>query len=128
MKVRHLCRKCGTRLETGRSVTEGYRYYCPNCDEDMYEVEADDRYYPDDPKNKVYAVDTYVTVCKCVKVEAANEDEAELKAHDYVADLFRHRTDTEFIRELADEGFHDSDETEYRVSGEASEDGDIEYY
>lgn len=35
------CRKCGHRLTT-RSVTKGYKYYCPNCDEDMYGIEAVD--------------------------------------------------------------------------------------
>lgn len=37
------CRKCGHRLTT-KNVSPGYRYYCPNCDEDMYGIEA--REYP----------------------------------------------------------------------------------
>lgn len=36
MKV---CRRCGSRLRTS-SVTPGYRYWCPRCDEDMFEMEA----------------------------------------------------------------------------------------
>lgn len=36
-----LCRKCGHRLTT-KDVTPGYRYYCPNCDEDMIGIEARD--------------------------------------------------------------------------------------
>lgn len=33
------CRRCGARLTT-RNVTPGYKYYCPNCDEDMFGIEA----------------------------------------------------------------------------------------
>lgn len=33
------CRKCGHRL-TRKNVTPGYQFYCPNCDEDMYGIEA----------------------------------------------------------------------------------------
>ena len=36
-----LCRKCGHRLTT-KDVTPGYKYYCPNCDEDMFGIEAVD--------------------------------------------------------------------------------------
>lgn len=32
-------RKCGHQL-TRRNVTPGYQFYCPNCDEDMYGIEA----------------------------------------------------------------------------------------
>lgn len=36
MKV---CRRCGSRLRTS-NVTHGYKYWCPRCDEDMYEIET----------------------------------------------------------------------------------------
>lgn len=121
MKIKIFCRRCGEQLP-------GDGGYCHVCRENKGDADVEERYFPDDPKNRVYAVDTYITVCKCVKVEAANRAEAERKAHDYGANLFRRRTDAEFIHELADEGFHDSEETEYRVSGEADEDGDIQYY
>lgn len=85
-------------------------------------------YFPDDPKNKVFAVDVYVTVCKCVKVEAKDKAEADRKSRAYVAELFRHRTDAEYIHALADDGFQDAEEFETRVSGEADEHGEIQYY
>lgn len=34
------CPKCGTKLMTGKLVSEGYDFYCPECDEDFYNVEA----------------------------------------------------------------------------------------
>lgn len=34
-----MCRRCGHRL-TMKNVTPGYKYYCPNCDEDMFGIEA----------------------------------------------------------------------------------------
>lgn len=34
-----VCRKCGHQL-TRRNVTPGYQFYCPNCNEDMYGIEA----------------------------------------------------------------------------------------
>lgn len=40
MQTRFLCRKCGHGLESGSVVTPGYKFYCPNCDEDMYGIEA----------------------------------------------------------------------------------------
>lgn len=86
------------------------------------------RYFPEADGNKVFAVDVYVTVCKCVKVEAKDAEEADRKAQAYVADLFRHRTDAEYVRALADEGFQDAEELETRVSGEADKHGEIQYY
>ena len=121
MKTKLYCRRCGEQL-----MADGG--YCFCCHENKGDADVEERYFPDDPKNKVYAVDTYVTVCKCIKVEAANEDEADKKAQAYVAGLIKHRTDTEFIHALADEGFQDAEGNEYRVSGEADENGDINYY
>lgn len=120
MKTKIYCRKCGELLP-------GDGGYCHVCRENKSDAQVEERYFPDDPKNKVYAVDTYITVCKCVKVEASNEDGAERKAHGYVENLLKHRTDTEFIHALAGEGFQDAEETEYIVSGEADENGDMKY-
>ena len=36
---KRFCRKCGHELST-ENVSPGYRFYCPNCDEDMYGIEA----------------------------------------------------------------------------------------
>lgn len=121
MTIKHICRKCGTELGSDYG-------YCPVCRENKGDAQVEERYFPDDPENKVFAVDVYVTVCKCLKVEAKDEDEAERKAGNYIADLARYRTDAEYIRALADEGFSDAEGLETRVSGEADENGEIEYY
>ena len=121
MKTKYFCRRCGEQLSSDYG-------YCFCCCENKGDADVEERYFPDDPKNKVYAVDAYVTVCKCVKVEAADEDEAERKAESYIVGLVKHRTDAEFIHALADEGFQDAEETEYKVSGEADEDGNVGYY
>ncbi len=34
-----LCPKCKTKLQTGKIVSEGYDFYCPECDEDFYKME-----------------------------------------------------------------------------------------
>lgn len=83
---------------------------------------------PGDPGNTVFAVDVYVTVCKCVKLEAADAGAAEAEAHKYVEGLRKGRTDAEFVRKLSDEGFQDAEEQEVKASGEADETGEIEYY
>lgn len=121
MKTKLYCRRCGEEVP-------GDGGYCFCCHEDKGDADVEERYFPDDPKNKVYAVDVYVTVCKCVKVEAASVEEAERKASDYVASLGRHYTDAEYIRNLADAGFSDAEGLETNVSGEADENGDINYY
>ena len=121
MKIKFYCRRCGEQLL-------GDGGYCHCCRENKGDVDVEERYFPDDPKNKVYAVDVYVTVCKCIKVEAADKDEANRKAGDCMAELGRNRTDAEYIRALANEGFSDGEELETRVSGEADENGDIQYY
>ena len=36
---KRFCRKCGHELST-ENVSPGYKFYCPNCDEDMYGIEA----------------------------------------------------------------------------------------
>ena len=121
MTIKHICRRCGTILGSDYG-------YCFTCRENKGDHQVKECYIPDDPKNKVFAVDAYVTVCKCLKVEAKDEDEAERKAGNYIADLARYRTDAEYIRALANEGFSDAEELEIRVSGEADENGEIEYY
>jgi hypothetical protein len=121
MKTKIFCRKCGTQL-IGDGVC------CPVCRENKRDYDVEERYFPDDPKNKVYAVDVYVTLCKCVKIEAADKCEADRKAADYITDLLRHRTDAEYIHALANDGFSDSEELETRVSGEADKNGYVKYY
>jgi len=86
------------------------------------------RYFPDDPKNKVFSVDVYVTVCKCYKIEAKDEKEAEAKAESELVDAGRGADDATYIHNLADRGFQDAEESETRVSGEADENGEIQYY
>lgn len=86
------------------------------------------RYFPDDPKNKVFAVDVYVTVCKCYKVEAKDEKDAEAKVESELVDAGRGADDATYIHNLADRGFQDAEEYETRVSGEADSDGEIQYY
>ena len=121
MKIKFYCRRCGEQLPSDYG-------YCPVCRENKRDYDVEERYFPDDPKNKVYAVDVYVTVCKCIKVEAADKCEADRKAADYITELLRHRTDAEYIHALANDGFSDGEELETRVSGEADENGDIQYY
>lgn len=85
--------------------------------------------FPETEGNKVYAVDCYVTVCKCIKVEAANKKAAENAAADLIRDAaLRGKTDEEMIRALAGMGFQDAEQLECNVSGEANESGEIEYY
>jgi len=38
MTVR-ICRRCHAQVQS--SQVEGYRYYCPECDEDLFEFEID---------------------------------------------------------------------------------------
>jgi hypothetical protein len=34
-----LCPKCKTKLQTGKIVSEGYDFFCSECDEDFYKME-----------------------------------------------------------------------------------------
>ena len=34
------CRRCNTEVEVEKVKEIGYPYYCPNCDENMYEFET----------------------------------------------------------------------------------------
>lgn len=127
MTRKYLCPHCGAELNAGMlAVFSNVR--CPKCGEVTSPNLADKRYFPETPGNKVFAVDVYVTVCKCVKLEAADADAAEAGAREYLAGLHKGRTDAEFVEELSAEGFQDAEEQEVKASGEAGETGDIEYY
>ena len=62
MKTKLYCSRCGEELW-------GDGGYCHCCREDRSDAQVVERYFPDDQKNRVFAVDVYVTVCKCVKVK-----------------------------------------------------------
>lgn len=34
-----VCNRCGTRVK--KTNVTGYRFYCPECDEDLYEFETE---------------------------------------------------------------------------------------
>ena len=121
MKTKYFCRKCGTELG-------GAYGYCATCQEYKHDYDVDKRYFPDNPKNKVFAVDAHVTICKCMKVEAASKAKAERLVANELAESAMHRTDAEWIHGLADMGFSDAEELKVRTSGKADENGDIEYY
>lgn len=86
------------------------------------------RYLPEVKGNKVFAVDTYVTLCKCIKVEAKDEDAAIAEVEGMVAKMLNGCSGAMAAQILGEEGFEDCDECETRVSGEANADGEIEYY
>lgn len=85
-------------------------------------------YFPVDPKNKVYAVDVWVTVAKCLKVEAKNREEAEEKAEKFVVENFLSKPTPMVMHLLNTAGFEATEDAEFHVSGEANENGEIEYY
>ena len=130
MRTEHRCVACGgglTRNGAGR-VFRCANPECGLCGEDVAAWLAEERYFPDDPGNKVFAVDVYVTVAKCVKVEAADKDAAVKMAADQVSGMASGLTDREFLCRLADDGFQCEDGVETMAAGEAGEDGDIKYY
>lgn len=86
-------------------------------------------YFPEAEGNKVYAVDCYVTVCRCLKVEAASKEKAAEEARNKVVRLaLEGKSDYEMLHALSEMGFQDAEELEVKVSGEANESGEIEYY
>jgi len=87
-----------------------------------------DRYFAEEPGNKVYAVDVYMTLCKCFKVEAANEDEAEEKVKARIVETLSGCEETDIGHKLSNMGFGDAEDMELKASGEADENGDINYY
>ena len=94
----------------------------------LNENSDNEKYLSDNPENKVFAVDTYVNLVKVLKIEAATKDEAEEKAIEYVKSLLQGVDEMETGRVLANDGFHDCEDIEPRVSGEADGNGDIQYY
>jgi hypothetical protein len=40
MIKKRFCCKCGHKVQRGKLVTKGYKYYCPFCDEDLYKFET----------------------------------------------------------------------------------------
>lgn len=85
--------------------------------------------FPDDPKNKVFIVDVYVTLCKTFRVEAKNKDEAEAGVTKFLQ-MARatEPDDTKFIQNLADSQFHDAEELDIKCSGEYDENGEEKFY
>ena len=76
----------------------------------------------------IYAVDAYVSLAKCYRVEAESEEEAEKKVQEMVMDILN-RPSPEAEEGLLSSGFQNCDDIdELRVSGEETVDGDIEYY
>jgi hypothetical protein len=86
------------------------------------------RYFPDDKGNKVFAVDAYVSLCKCIKVEAKDEDEALAKVNAMIDSMLKGVDEMEVGTVLSVNGFFGAEDLETRVSGEADENGEIEYY
>ena len=86
-----------------------------------------ERYFADDPDKKVYAVDAYMTLCKCFKVEAKDGNEAKEIVQKTIVDALKVGEDVDTGRILADLGFSDTEDMELSVSGEANVEGDIEY-
>jgi len=87
-----------------------------------------ERYFAEEPGKKVYAVDAYMTLCKCFKVEAADADEAEAKVKAKIIETLRNCEETDIGHKLSDMGFGDAEEMDVNPSGEADENGDINYY
>ena len=127
MKRKYLCPYCKTELN-GDLVELVAFSSCPKCGKRVGTGIANVRYFPESPGKKVFAVDVYVTVGKCVKLEASDAADAETEAEKYLAGLRKGLTDTEFVEELSKEGFQDVEEQEVKASGEADETGEIEYY
>ena len=118
------CPECGGTICTSKTEMREGMLYCDHCKKPVY---CSVWYLPDDPKNKVFAVDTYVTVVKCIKVEAKDEEEAKRLVEDMLNSSALNLLDGEDCRALADMGFHGADELETRVSGSADENGEIQY-
>jgi ribosomal protein L37AE/L43A len=127
MTQKYLCPHCEAELNENLMKVFASSL-CPQCGKNIAKAAADVRYFPETPGNKVFAVDVYVTVSKCVKLEAADAAAAEAEARKYADGLRKGRTDAEFVEMLSQEGFQDAEGDEVETSGEADETGDIEYY
>lgn len=127
MKLKHICPHC--KAELNENLMRVFAsIQCPQCGKRVGRDFANVLYFPETPGNKVFAVDVYVTVCKCVKLEAADADAAQVEARKYLDGLRDGCTDREVVEKLASEGFHDAKDSEFHVAGEVDETGDIEYY
>lgn len=121
MKTKYFCRRCGEQLP-------GDGGYCHVCRENKGDADVEERYFPDDPKNRVYAVDAYVTVVKCFKVEARDKNAAEDIARKMIDDAMLPCMESETCAKLSDMGFHYGEERECVCNGDAEDDGNIRYY
>ena len=121
MKVKTTCEQCGAEDVRDR---EG-QSYCPECGRRTWH---NARYFPEADDNKVFAVDVWLTVSHCMKVEAKDADEAEVKAREALLVKLQGCTQAEEMGVLRDMGFEGCDEVEYKTSGEADEHGEIQYY
>ena len=127
MIVIYLCSKCETELTT-TDVSPEYAFRCPKCNRSIPRCKAIERYLPSRKGYRVFAVDTYVTLCKCMKVEALSRESAEDIARSEIVDGVFCNDDYHAIKTMADLGFQDAEEMEFKASGEADEKGEIEYY
>ena len=121
MKVKTTCEQCGAE---GVRDCEGLAH-CTECGRWTWH---NARYFPEAEGNKVFAVDVWFTVATCMKVEAKDADEAERKAEETLLAKLQGCTPAEEMSVLRDMGFEGCDEVEYKTSGEADEQGEIEYY
>ena len=79
-------------------------------------------------RSKVFAVDSYVSLCKVFRIEAGTREEAEGIAMNRIGEMLQDVDEMEAGRVLADNGFHGCDDVEVKASGEADESGEIKYY
>lgn len=86
-----------------------------------------DLYFPEDKKKKVYAVDAYVTMCRCFKVEASSADEAK-KIVDKILREGQNVPEEDTAEAVKELGLHFCEDWEEKVSGEADKNGEISYY
>jgi len=120
------CPKCGgTICKSKTEIRNAEKLFCDHCKESVFCQVA---YFPDDTKNKVFVVDTYLTIVKSFKVEAKDDEEAKRVVEDMLTSFALTRPDGEDVRELAGLGFCYADEMEMNVSGSADKDGDIHYH
>ena len=92
------------------------------------EGKPDERYVAEGKGNKVFAVDAYVSLAKCIKVEAADAEEAERKVREQIEKSLTGVPPCEMGRVLTSLGFEDCEELETRVSGETDAKGELSYY
>lgn len=118
------CPECGRVICKDKIEIRKGMFYCDHCKKSVY---CSIGYLPDDPKNKVFAVDAYVTVCKCVKVEAPDEESAEKIVSDMICQDIYSQPSGEDTKALYELGFDTCEDDEVRVSGVANENGEIEY-